>query len=497
MDAAQLLSSPPPPRTSSIPPGLVSGLVVAGKYELTRRLGTGTMGEVWAARHVSLDEEIAIKLVVRDVAHGDGTRVESRFLLEARLAATLARKTRHIVNVTDHGEDGHLAYLVMELLEGESLEDRMQRTGPLPLAKAIPILTQIARGLAVAHGEGVVHRDLKPSNVFITCDEDGIAVAKILDFGIAKLRSSVRRMRVEHGDLKHATMAGFLLGTPAFMSPEQACGRTPDHRADVWALAVIAYFLLTNELPFDAETLDELLSTIASANATPVRRYAPNLPRAVDDFFAKAFAQSLEERFQSALALATAFAKLEPMATSIVSLPPPPVRTSPESAPALQARLAIPPAPIPRHTDSAMVVAGLPPRPRLRPRVAAALLAACAMTAATVRLAMPSHPVAHPMVQTAEAPAPAATMAGRDDVPPPPPLAVAATPSPVVVPTEPPAVKAAPRPTEHRSESLVRSIAATLPGTAAPSNPPTPAAPAPSPTVTSAPPRVVDRGAIF
>ena len=149
---------------ASVPPGLEAGMLIANKYELTRKLGTGAMGEVWAAKHLSLEEEVAIKLVRREVEHGDGTNAEERFLLEARVSAALSRKTRHIVNVTDHGDDGPLAYLVMELLDGESLDVRLARKGPLSLAQVVPIISQIARGLAVAHSEGIVHRDLKPSN---------------------------------------------------------------------------------------------------------------------------------------------------------------------------------------------------------------------------------------------------------------------------------------------------------------------------------------------
>ncbi len=196
--------------------------MVAGKYELVRKIGSGAMGEVWAARHKTLDEEVAIKLVLRGVDHEDGTSAESRFLLEARVAAALSRKTRHIVAVTDHGQDGALGYLVMELLAGESLDQRLARTGALPVDKVAPMITQIARGLSIAHGEGVVHRDLKPSNVFVTLDEDGNAVAKVLDFGIAKLRRNQR-------PATHATQRGFLLGTPAYMSPEQARGKQLDH----------------------------------------------------------------------------------------------------------------------------------------------------------------------------------------------------------------------------------------------------------------------------
>jgi len=317
--SSDMLSEPPSAiRSASIPPHLAPGLVVGDKYELVRRLGTGAMGEVWAARHMSLHEEVAIKLVMRGVAHDDGTSAESRFLLEARVAASLSRKTRHIVAVTDHGQDGPLGYLVMELLAGESLDQRIQRTGPLPVAKVAPLVTQIARALAIAHSEGVVHRDLKPSNVFVTADEEGHALAKVLDFGIAKLRRTTDKRAA------HITRRGFLLGTPAYMSPEQARGKPIDHRTDVWALAVIAYHLLTGEFPFDGETGEELFARICRVEPISLHERLPDAPAVVNDFFVRAFATRVEDRFQSAMALAGAFQQLEPLAQgSKISAPPP------------------------------------------------------------------------------------------------------------------------------------------------------------------------------
>ncbi len=352
---------PSPRRPSSVPPALAAGMVIAGKYELARKLGTGAMGEVWAATHSSLGEDVAIKLVMRDVLHEDGSSSDGRFLLEARVASQLSRKTRHIGAVTDHGEDGEYAYLVMELLDGESLDARLARTGPMPLTKAAPIVMQIARGLSVAHGEGVVHRDLKPSNVFVTTDEDGRALVKILDFGIAKLR---RRLDMQS---LQKTRRGFLLGTPAFMSPEQARAKeNVDHRADVWALAVIAYHLLTGAYPFEGATPEDLFFKLCRFDAIDVRERRPELPEVASDFFRRAFAPRIDERFQSVLALAGAFEQLEPLASGgVVSLPPP----RPVSVP--------PPISAPEPFDESVVAAGVPRKRRMLVSVVAAALVAC------------------------------------------------------------------------------------------------------------------------
>ncbi len=328
------------PAVSSVPPDLAPGRLIADKYELVRKVGVGAMGEVWAAKHLSLDEEVAIKLVLRDVLHEDGSTADGRFLIEARVANQLSRKTRHIVSVTDHGDDGPVAYLVMELLHGESLDVRLGRSGPLPLDKVLPVIHQVARALSVAHGDGIVHRDLKPGNVFVTIDEEGRALVKILDFGIAKINASAEdapsssldaHRNVSSKDAKHATMRGFLLGTPAYMSPEQAQAKPLDHRADVWALAVITYYLLTAQFPFDGESAEQLFGRLIKAEAAPIATYRSDLPHAVSELFATAFAPRIEDRFATADAFSGALHRAagkrprtgsNPRAQGI-SLPPP------------------------------------------------------------------------------------------------------------------------------------------------------------------------------
>ncbi|MDB4941740.1 MAG: hypothetical protein JWP97_1274 [Labilithrix sp.] len=365
-------SSDLPVASASVPPSLTAGTLVDGKYELSRKLGRGAMGEVWAARHVTIGQEVAVKLVMREVDNGDGTSAESRFLLEAQVAAALSRRTRHIVSVTDHGQDGALGYLVMELLVGEPLDVLVKRTGALSLADATTLVSQIARGLAAAHEAGVMHRDLKPSNIFVTHDDAGASVAKILDFGIAKLRAGHGRRAA------FATQRGFLLGTPAYMSPEQARGgKTLDHRADVWALAVIAYHLLTGEFPFDGGSPDELFARIVKIQPIPVHERQPLLPQVVADFFARAFARRIEDRFQSATTLAAAFEQLTSLAErGEVVLPAPTLL----AAGAMRAPL---PTPVessrplsygPPSSDSTIRAPGVPGRRRVLKPLLAGLL---------------------------------------------------------------------------------------------------------------------------
>jgi len=470
---SHVLSAPPGSRTASVPSGLRAGLVIADKYRLVRRLGTGAMGEVWAARHETLDEEVAIKLVVRTVDHDDGTSCESRFLLEARVAASLSRKTRHIVAVTDHGRHGSLGYLVMELLSGESLARRIERTGPLPLAAVAPIITQIARGLSVAHAEGVVHRDLKPSNVFVVLDEDGVAVAKVLDFGIAKLRRQDQAS-------PHSTRRGFLLGTPAYMSPEQARGKPVDHRADVWALAVIAYHMLTGEFPFDGETGEELFQRLRRAQSTPISQRCPDLPPIVNDFFLRAFAEHVEDRFQSAAALAGAFEHLDPAAAQRPrppsSLPPPSVAVVDHDFG--QVGLDVP------SPGTSMVAAGVPRRRHLLPVVVAVslMLSVLSLSGLILTIYYERDPVAR---QAAAAPLVATTAPVVSTASPP--TGLVAMPPPVVLPTLVPPPEPTLEPTAPLANATppVRSSRADRPGTVA-TRGGSVATPVPVPTVEAA-----------
>jgi serine/threonine protein kinase len=307
---------------------LIPGMLVAGKYELKGPLARGAMGEVWIATHATLGGEMAIKFLSRGPTHDgeDEATAMARFRFEAQVAAKLSRKTRHIAAVTDHGEEYGFAYLVMELIEGESLEKLMEREGKCSLSTLAPIVAQVAKGLSHAHADGVFHRDLKPANILLSRDEDGRVLVKILDFGIAK---TVRSHKVTGAhEAGHATEIGIVLGTPNYMSPEQARGlATLDHRCDLWALSTIAYEALCGTLPYDGETTADLLVNICSVDPIPVSTHRTDLPASADEFFKKAFAASPAKRFQTAAELATAFEKLASEAAQptqrLVSAPPP------------------------------------------------------------------------------------------------------------------------------------------------------------------------------
>ena len=283
-----------------------AGQVIGGRYELVRVIGRGAMGAVWLASHQGLGEQVAVKLLApgQDTAgFEDALTVGARFRFEAQVAARLSRKTPHIVRVTDYGQEGARAYLVMELLEGETLEARLARRGRMEPREVSNLVTQIARALEIAHAEGVLHRDLKPANIFLAKREDGEPWVKLLDFGVA-------RPNRPHGALApFATARGVVVGTPGYMSPEQACGSAVlDVRADLWSLAAIAYEALTGEGPVDGANLEEMFHNLRTGRIVPLRARRPELPVKLGRFFEQAFAARVEDRHASSAELAGAFA---------------------------------------------------------------------------------------------------------------------------------------------------------------------------------------------
>ncbi len=271
---------------------VVPGAVLAGKYALERKLGQGGMGAVWRAEHVQLRSPVAIKLIDEQIAQNP--EALGRFLREAQAAAAL--RSPHVVQILDHGTDRGVPYIAMELLEGESLADRLARVGSLPPAYVANLMIELARAIGKAHELSIVHRDLKPDNIFLV-KNDEVEVTKVLDFGIAKATNGI-------GAVSGETRTGAILGTPHYMSPEQAEGtKLVDHRTDLWALGVIAFECLLGRRPFDSEALGGLLLAICTKPIPVPSASGFNLP-GFDAWFAKACARELNLRFQTARELA-------------------------------------------------------------------------------------------------------------------------------------------------------------------------------------------------
>jgi serine/threonine protein kinase len=283
-----------------LPP--VRGLVAA-KYEVVRLIGRGGMGSVWEGRHQSLGTRVAIKFI--DTEHADSDEARARFVTEARAAATI--QSKHAIQIFDHGltEDGR-PYIVMELLVGEALDRRIDRLGSISLVETARVIQQVCRALQRAHDAGIIHRDLKPENVFLvrSQDDEDDEIAKVLDFGIAKIKPPPGAE-----GLTSSTRTGAVLGTPYYMSPEQARGlRDLDHRTDLWSLGVIAYKCVTGVLPFDGESVGDLLVKICTSPLPRAAAITPGLPPAFDAWFARALEREIPRRFATATELSQALA---------------------------------------------------------------------------------------------------------------------------------------------------------------------------------------------
>jgi eukaryotic-like serine/threonine-protein kinase len=233
-----------------------------GPYEIIALLGVGGMGEVYRARDTKLDRDIAIK-VLPQVFAADPERI-ARFQREAKTLASLNHP--HIAAIYGIEESGGTHALVMELIEGEDLSQRIAR-GPIPIEEVLSMAKQIAEALEAAHEQGIIHRDLKPANIEVTTDGN----VKVLDFGLAKLSEPLGSGPQAAGSLSLSptitspalmTGAGVLLGTAAYMSPEQAKGRPADKRSDVWAFGCVLYEMLTGEAPFARETVSDSIAAI-------------------------------------------------------------------------------------------------------------------------------------------------------------------------------------------------------------------------------------------
>ncbi|MBX3187886.1 MAG: serine/threonine protein kinase [Labilithrix sp.] len=267
------------------------GQVISSKYKLLRLLGDGGMGSVYEAEHLRLGTHVAIKVLHPDLARRSG--LVERFLQEARVSAQI--RSPHVVHVTDveSTPDG-IAYLVMELLQGEPLSNVERREGTLSVLMACDYTRQILEALEAAHALGVIHRDLKPDNVFVTF-QGGKPVLKLIDFGIAKLKQSADQ------PTKNLTVAGMLMGTPEYMAPEQAYAADKvDVRADLYAVGVMMYEMLSGKTPASGDDPRVVVLKVERGEVIPLVHVAPNVPPEVAGLVHRAMAPRPEMRFASA-----------------------------------------------------------------------------------------------------------------------------------------------------------------------------------------------------
>jgi serine/threonine-protein kinase len=256
------------------------------------------MGSVWVADHLALHTQVVVKFMSAELA--SSAEAVERFSREAGAAAQV--KSPHVVQMLDHGITPHgVPFIVMELLEGRDLSKHLLERGRLSLADTAEIIAQVAKALDRAHVRGIVHRDIKPENIFL-CDVGGSETfVKILDFGIAKGAGS--------NSLSNGTRTGAMMGTPYYMSPEQLMGsKQLDPRTDLWSLGVVVYQCVLGQRPFDAETFGALAVMIHSGSLPQPTLVDPTIPRAFDDWFARACARNPDARFQTARELADTLA---------------------------------------------------------------------------------------------------------------------------------------------------------------------------------------------
>jgi serine/threonine-protein kinase len=288
--------APTSPDSDTVPsPEALIGQVLVGRYEITRKIGEGGMGVVYEATHRLIGKRVAVKVLLPKYA--EKVQIIARLEQEARLASSIGHE--NIVDITDFGETHDARrFVVMEYLDGESLAACLAREGPLPIPRMVAICRQIASALGAAHKKGIIHRDIKPENVFLTRRGDRDFI-KVVDFGISK---SLRAADEEGADSPRLTQTGMVLGTPLYMSPEQARGdETLDHRIDVYALGVIMYELTTGEVPFRGSNYLHVISQVLSEEARSPRELRTDgaVTEAIEAIILKALAKDRDARYQT------------------------------------------------------------------------------------------------------------------------------------------------------------------------------------------------------
>lgn len=280
---------------------ITPGSLLANKYRVERILGQGGMGYVVEARHVTLDERVALKFLLPEYAkHPEAS---ARFLREARAAVKI--KSEHVARVSDVGTlDTGAPYMVMEFLDGADLAQTLQKKGVLAVDDALDYILQACEAIAEAHGHGIVHRDLKPANLFLAKRPDGSPLVKVLDFGISKM--------IGAGD--HAlTKTTTAMGSALYMSPEQMQEtRGVDHRTDIYSMGIALFELLAGRQPFYAETLPQLCAEVLTGTPTPMAAYRPDVPPELATRLEKAYERDKNKRYQSIPEFALALAPFAP-----------------------------------------------------------------------------------------------------------------------------------------------------------------------------------------
>lgn len=272
-------------------------MVVSDRYRMDHELGAGGVATVWAATHLTLRRPIALKFI--EVQGPEQQAVYERFLREARIAAAV--RHRNVIDVIDFGRTaGGLPFMAMELPEGQTLGERMESDEPIAVHEVVRIVARVLSGLGAAHDAGLVHRDVKPENIFLVEDSDGV-YPKLLDFGISRVLDDT-------GDIKSVleTVENLIVGTPEYMSPEQARGLSSiDHRSDLWSVGVLLFELLTGELPFDSEAVGDILIKIATEDPPDFAALRPDLAGPVQELIMRAMSKLPEDRFSDAREMRT------------------------------------------------------------------------------------------------------------------------------------------------------------------------------------------------
>jgi eukaryotic-like serine/threonine-protein kinase len=280
--------------------GIEPGALLAGKYRVERKIGEGGMGVVVVARHLELDELVAIKVLLPD-AQGNPEAV-MRFSREAR--ASVKIKSEHVARTLDVGKlDNGVAYMVMEYLQGTDLDVRLQEFGPLPIEQAIDFTLQTCHALADAHVMGIIHRDVKPSNLFVVRKSDGNESIKVLDFGISKITGAAA------GTDMSMTRTQTLMGSPHYMSPEQmASSRNAGESVDIWALGVTLHELITGRAPFDGETITELCNEVLKLPPPRLLQWRQDVPPGLQAVVDRCLEKEPANRYQNVAEFAVALA---------------------------------------------------------------------------------------------------------------------------------------------------------------------------------------------